>query len=129
MGLFDKIINVFKSDKNKHEDVKNYDEGLKKARGEFVSKLSNLSLKYKNISEDYFEELENILIMADIGVNTVMNFVDLLKDRVKKEKIIKKIHKITNNITSERRFLSEDDKLFFQNDDILLAAMFSYARS
>ena len=87
MGLFDKIKNVFKSDKKKQEEVKNYDEGLKKTRREFVSKLSNLSVKYKNISEDYFEELENILIMADIGVNTVMNFVDRLKDRVKKEKI------------------------------------------
>ena len=39
------------------------------------------------INEDYFEELENILIMADIGVSTVMNFVDLLKKRVKKENI------------------------------------------
>ena len=87
MGLFDKIKNVFKNDKKKNEEVKNYDEGLEKTRREFVSKLSNLSLKYKNISEDYFEELENILIMADIGVNTVMNFVDRLKDRVKKEKI------------------------------------------
>ena len=87
MGLFDKIKNVFKSDKKKQEEVKNYDEGLKKTRREFVSKLSNLSVKYKNISEDYFEELENILIMADIGVNTVMNFVDRLKERVKKEKI------------------------------------------
>ena len=87
MGLFDKLKNVFKNDKKKQEEVKNYDEGLQKTRREFVSKLSNLSLKYKNISEDYFEELENILIMADIGVNTVMNFVDRLKDRVKKEKI------------------------------------------
>ena len=87
MGLFDKLKNVFKNDKKKQEEVKNYDEGLQKTRREFVSKLSNLSVKYKNISEDYFEELENILIMADIGVNTVMNFVDRLKDRVKKEKI------------------------------------------
>jgi len=87
MGLFDKLKNVFKNDKNKQEEVKNYDKGLEKTRREFVSKLSNLSLKYKNISEDYFEELENILIMADIGVNTVMSFVDRLKDRVKKEKI------------------------------------------
>ena len=87
MGLFDKLKNVFKSDKKKQEEVKNFDEGLAKTRREFVSKLSNLSIKYKNISEDYFEELENILIMADIGVNTVMSFVDRLKDRVKKEKI------------------------------------------
>lgn len=87
MGLFDKIKNVFKNDNKKQEEIKNYDEGLAKTRHEFVSKLSNLSVKYKNISEDYFEELENILIMADIGVNTVMNFVDRLKERVKKEKI------------------------------------------
>ena len=51
MGLFDKLINVFKNDKNKNEEVKNYDEGLKKSRNEFVSKLSNLSIKYKNSKE------------------------------------------------------------------------------
>ena len=85
MGLFDKIKKVFVS---KEKEDKVYDEGLKKSRNEFVSQLSNLSKKYKNISEDYFEELENILIMADIGVNTVMNFVDKLRDRVKKEHII-----------------------------------------
>ena len=84
MGLFDKIKKVFVT---KEKEDKVYDEGLKKSRNEFVSQLSNLSKKYKNISEDYFEELENILIMADIGVNTVMNFVDKLRDRVKKEHI------------------------------------------
>lgn len=88
MGLFSKIKNVFSSrNEEKVEEIKNYDDGLKKSREEFVSKLSNLSKKYKNISEDYFEELENILIMADIGVNTVMTFVDRLRDRVKNEKI------------------------------------------
>ena len=85
MKLFDKIKNVFKG--NKEETVLNYDKGLKKTREEFISELSNLSKKYKFINEDYFEELENILIMADIGVSTVMNFVDLLKKRVKKENI------------------------------------------
>ena len=88
MGLFNKIKNMFGSKKEEvKEEIKNYDTGLKKSREEFVSQLSNLSKKYKNISEDYFEELENILIMADIGVNTVMSFVDRLRDRVKKEKI------------------------------------------
>ena len=89
MGFFSKIKNAFGINKNNQvvEEVKNYDEGLKKSRREFVSQLSNLSIKYKNIDEDYFEELENILIMADIGVNTVMTFVDRLRNRVKKEKI------------------------------------------
>lgn len=86
MGLFNKIKQAFSSKKD-DIDIKEYDEGLKKSRNEFVSKLSNLSKKYKNINEDYFEELENILIMADIGVNTVMNFVDKLRQRVKNEKI------------------------------------------
>ena len=88
MGLFSKIKNVFSNKNNEiKEEIKNYDTGLKKSREEFVSQLANLSKKYKNINEDYFEELENILIMADIGINTVMTFVDRLKDRVKSEKI------------------------------------------
>lgn len=86
MGLFDKIKKVFSKDKR--EEVEKYDKGLEKTRKEFISELSNLSRKYKNINDDYFEELEDILIMADIGVNTVMMFVDKLKSRVKSEKII-----------------------------------------
>ena len=69
------------------KSVKIYEKGLTKSRHEFVSKLADLTKKYKNIDEDYFEDLEEILIMADIGVNTVMEFVDKLKDRVVKEKI------------------------------------------
>ena len=89
MGLFTQIKNIFgnKNDEKVEKEIKNYDTGLKKSREEFVSQLANLSKKYKNIDEDYFEELENILIMADIGVNTVMTFVDRLKSRVKTEKI------------------------------------------
>ena len=85
MGLFDKIKKVFST--TKKDDIVEYDSGLKKSRNEFVSKLSNLSKKYKFVNEDYFEELENILIMADIGVNTVMSFVDKLRQRVKNENI------------------------------------------
>ena len=85
MGIFDKLKKVFK--KEETEDLKKYDKGLEKSRKEFVSELSNLSKKYKNISSDYFEELEDILIMADIGVDTVVKFVNLLKQRVKTENI------------------------------------------
>ena len=84
MGLFNKIKNMFTG---KKEEVKNYDKGLEKTRKEFVSQLSNLSRKYKNIDDDYFEELEDILIMADIGVKTVMKFMDSLRARVKHENI------------------------------------------
>lgn len=84
MGIFDKLKKVFsKEDK----EVIKYDNGLKKTRLEFTSKLTNLSNKYKFIDDDYFEELEDILITADIGVNTVAKFVDRLRHRVKEEKI------------------------------------------
>ena len=77
--------------KNKKEEerksVKVYEKGLSKSREGFVSKLANLTNKYNKVTEDYFEELEEILIMADIGVNTVMDFMDRLRDRVKKENI------------------------------------------
>ncbi len=85
MGLFDKFKNVFS--KKEKEEVEVYDKGLEKTRKEFVNKISILNSKYKKVSNEYFDELEEILIMADIGVDTVMNFIDKLKKRVKKENI------------------------------------------
>ena len=89
MGLFDKFKKIL-GDKNKEveKDIVLYDKGLEKTRNEFTSKLSILNSRYKKITQDYFDELEELLIMADIGVNTVMDFVDKLKKRVKKENII-----------------------------------------
>ncbi len=87
MGLFDKLKNVLKKKENNEEPIKSYDTGLEKTRKEFVNELSMLGIKYKKVSEDYFEELENLLIMADIGVKTVFSFLDRLKKRVKEEKI------------------------------------------
>ena len=75
------------SDTKSLKDVKIYEKGLSKSRQNFVSKLINLTNKYNKITEDYFDELEEILIMADIGVNTVMGFMDRLRKRVRNEKI------------------------------------------
>lgn len=83
MGLFDKLKNVFKKDK----EIEVYDKGLEKTRKEFNEKFKTLSKKYKKITNEYFEELEENLIMADIGVNTVMDLIDKLKHRVKHENI------------------------------------------
>ena len=69
------------------QDIVTYDKGLEKTRKEFVSKLSMLGIKYTKINEEYYEELEELLINADVGVNTVMNFMDRLRARVKEEKI------------------------------------------
>ncbi|MCX4254524.1 MAG: signal recognition particle-docking protein FtsY [Bacilli bacterium] len=89
MGLFNKFKNAFKKKEIVSEptELEAYDKGLEKTRQEFVSELSILGHKYTKVSEEYFEELESILIMADIGVNTVMKFLEKLRERVKKENI------------------------------------------
>ena len=98
MGIFNKLKNMFQGNKDISSDIKKeenevveevkvYEKGLSKSRQGFVSKLANLTNKYRTINDDYFDELEEILIMADIGVNTVIDFVDQLKDRAAKEKI------------------------------------------
>ena len=112
MGLFNKIKNIFSK---KEEIVENLDEeilekesldeeeiseevveaiettkyveGLSKSRDNFVNKLSILGIKYTKISDEFYDELEEILITADVGVNTVMDFVERLKKRVKDEDI------------------------------------------
>ena len=92
MGIFDRLKQTFKKEekqKNKEEkeEIKLYDQGLTKTRDNFVSKLVNITSKYNKITEDFFMELEEILIMVDLGVNTVIKFMDRLRDRVKKEHI------------------------------------------
>lgn len=109
MGLFNKIKQAFTNSKN--ESIEKYDKGLEKSRTEFVSRLSNLSKKYKNIDENYFEELEDILIMADIGVNTVMQFVDNLRKRVKTEKI--------DNTTTLKDIIIDELFIMYVGNDIL----------
>ncbi len=94
MGLFDKLKNLVskketikKEDKVEKEQLEVYEKGLTKSRDEFVSKLSLLGVKYTKVSEEYFEELEQVLIMADIGIRTVESFMERIRDRVKKEHI------------------------------------------
>ena len=84
MGLFNKLKSIFNSN---DKELNDYSKGLEKTSKEFVNKISILNGKYKKVSNEYFEELEEIFIMADIGVETVMNFIDKLKKRVKSENI------------------------------------------
>lgn len=91
MGFFNKlksILNKEEIQEKENVEVSKYDTGLSKSRDEFVSKLKMLGLKFNKINEEYFEELESILITADIGVNTVLNFMDKIRKRVKQENII-----------------------------------------
>ena len=80
-------VDVTKEEIEEVKETEKYVEGLSKSRDNFVNKLSFLGVKYTKISDDFYDELEEILITADIGVNTVMDFVDRLRKRVKEEHI------------------------------------------
>ncbi|NIK75655.1 fused signal recognition particle receptor [Paenibacillus castaneae] len=72
----------------KTEAVTNiFKEGLSKTRTAFVEKVEELITRRKKIDEQFYEELEEILIGADVGVNTVMQLIDELRVEVKKRKI------------------------------------------
>lgn len=91
--------------------VKIYEKGLTKTRKNFVSRLADLTNKYSKITDEYFEELEEILIMADIGVNTVMDFIDRLRDRVSKEKI--------TDPSELKEIIVDELFIIYVNDDVL----------
>ena len=89
MGLFSKLKEKISGKKvfNDDSQKEKYEKGLEKTRKEFSDKLNKLNKKYKKVNQEYFEELEEILIMADIGISTVVSFMERLVERVKKEKI------------------------------------------
>ena len=110
MKIFDKFKKVF--NKQEQEEILLYDKGLEKTREVFSSKLNLLNSKYKKVSDEYFEELEEILIMADIGVNTVMNFIDKLKKRVKNEHI--------TNASDLKEIIVDEMFIIYVNNDIIV---------
>ena len=141
MGLFSKIKNMFKQEakadvkkeeistkkeeaeqktevkeeketEKNVESVKVYEKGLTKSRENFVSKLINLTNKYHKITEDYFEELEEILIMADIGVNTVIDFMDRLRKRVRQEHI--------EDVSYLNEIIVDELFIIYVNDEVIV---------
>ncbi len=70
MGLFDKIK-----------------KGLQKTRDAFSEKIEDLVMSYRELDDDFFEELTDILIMSDVGMKTTELIIDRLKQKVRAEKI------------------------------------------
>ena len=65
-------------------------EGLKKTRNNIVSGMDSLFSSEGKIDEDFYEELEEILILGDIGVHTTENILDKLRSHVKENHIKKR---------------------------------------
>jgi len=70
MGLFDKIK-----------------KGLQRTKEAFADKIEELVMNYRDLDEDFFEELTDILIMSDVGMKTTELIIDKLKQKVRKENI------------------------------------------
>ncbi len=70
MGFFDKLKN-----------------GLNKTKTSFDEKINNVFKNFRKVDEDFLDELEEVLIMSDIGMDTSVKIISNLRERIKKEKI------------------------------------------
>ncbi len=70
MGFFDKLK-----------------QGMNKTKSSFDEKINNVFKSFKKVDEDFLDELEEILIMSDIGMDTSVKIINNLRQRLKKEKI------------------------------------------
>ena len=70
MGLFDKIK-----------------QGMRKTREIFSGRMDELVENYQELDDDFYEDLSDILIMADVGMKTTELAVSRLKEKCKAEKI------------------------------------------
>ncbi len=87
MGLFSFLKNKFSS-KKEDESTKTYEKGLAKSRKAFASRLDELSKRYSKIDSSYFEELEEILIEADVGVSLSIKLCEELLEKAKEENLV-----------------------------------------
>lgn len=87
-----------------------FKKGLAKTRNSFSSKINDLVARYRTVDEDFFEELEEVLISADVGVNTVMEMIDELQLEVKRRNI--KDTKEVREVISEKLV-----EIYYGDDD------------
>ncbi|RKD34406.1 signal recognition particle-docking protein FtsY [Thermohalobacter berrensis] len=84
----EKENNTTESEENKKEGFfSRLKKGLSKTRKGITEKVDVILKSYKKIDEELFEELEEVLITADVGVNTTMRIIEDVKDKVKERKI------------------------------------------
>ncbi len=82
-------------------------EGLSKTKNSFNEKLDSVIKAFRTVDEDLFEELEEVLIMSDIGVNTSMEIIERLRDTVltknikEPEAVKNELHEILVGILTE----------------------------
>lgn len=85
MGLFDKL---FKRNKQQEEAKETLDKGLEKTKDSFFSKISKAIVGKSTVDAEVLDELEEALIMSDVGVSTTVEIIKRIEDRVAKDKYV-----------------------------------------
>ena len=112
MGLIKFLKEKF--GKKKDATTDKYEQGMEKSRKSFSSKLNNLSHKYKKVNQEYFEEVEEILIEADVGINLTLKVIESVLEKSKKERISDPDE--INEVLMDELFAGYMDKGEYQND-------------
>ncbi|WP_338214074.1 signal recognition particle-docking protein FtsY [Companilactobacillus muriivasis] len=109
------------SEEEPKDDVQEYDEGLKKSRNSFSSRLNRFLANFRSVDEDFFDDLEELLIESDVGYETAMRISDELREEVKLENAKKKsdvsnviVKKLVDMYGEEGK--EEDNSLKFSAD-------------
>lgn len=82
-----KYIEVVEEPQKKVNLLERLKQGLTKAKQGITDKIDDVLKSYTKVDEELLEELEEILITADVGVNTTMDIIDKLRDQIKDNKI------------------------------------------
>jgi fused signal recognition particle receptor len=83
VGLFDKITNIFS--KEKKQDL---DQGLSKTKESFFSKISRAVVGKSTVDAQVLDDLEQVLVESDVGVQTTLKIIDRIEKRVARDKYI-----------------------------------------
>lgn len=85
MGIFDKL---FKRNKEQVEQKEALDEGLKKTKQSFLSKLTKAVAGKSTVDDEVLDNIEEALISADVGLDTTVEIIKRLEERVAKDKYL-----------------------------------------
>lgn len=89
MSFFKKIFSSDKKDQNLSEEAKQtLDKGLEKSKSSFFSKLSKAVAGKSKVDDEVLDNLEEILVSSDVGVNTTLKIIERIEKRVANDKYL-----------------------------------------
>lgn len=119
MGFFQKMKE--KLNQQTETVTHKFKTGLSKTRDSFSEKVNDVMSHYRKVDEEFFEELEDVLIQADVGVNTVMELVEKLRVEAKKNSIQNSTDLkpfLTQKITEMLHITDQDGELNIQEGEL-----------